>query len=109
MAKMNGLDKMSYAELRELRDRVDEAMIAAQAAEKKALREELEALANRRGLSLEEVLGTVRPAAKGKGGKVPVKYRNPKDPSQTWTGRGRQPTWLVEAQKKGQKIESFLI
>jgi DNA-binding protein H-NS len=109
MAKVNGLDKMTYAELRELRDRVDTAMIAAQAAEKKALREELEELATRRGLSIADVFGPQKSNGKTTGMKVAVKYRNPKDPSQTWTGRGRQPTWLVEAQKKGQKIESFLV
>ena len=37
---------------------------------------------------------------------VAPKYRNPKDPSQTWTGRGRRPTWIVEA---GGNIERFLI
>ncbi|MDX2155589.1 MAG: H-NS histone family protein [Hyphomicrobiaceae bacterium] len=111
MAKINGLDKMSYAELRELRDRVDEAMVAAQAAEKKAVREEIEALAARAGLTIAEVLGGRGSTGKGstKGTKVAVKYRNPKDPSQTWTGRGRQPNWLVDAQKKGQKLESFLV
>ena len=29
--------------------------------------------------------------------------------SQTWTGRGRKPNWLVDAVKKGAKIESFAI
>ena len=38
-----------------------------------------------------------------------AKYRNPKDASQTWTGRGRKPNWLIDAVKKGAKIESFEI
>jgi DNA-binding protein H-NS len=41
--------------------------------------------------------------------KVAVKYRNPKDPTQTWTGRGRPSNWLAEALKKGHKIENFKI
>jgi hypothetical protein len=36
-----------------------------------------------------------------------AKYRNPKDTSQTWTGRGRKPNWLVEALGQGAKLESF--
>jgi DNA-binding protein H-NS len=38
---------------------------------------------------------------------VAVKYRNPRDLSQTWTGRGRKSNWLVEAVKKGAKLESL--
>jgi hypothetical protein len=44
-----------------------------------------------------------------KGRSVAPKYRNPKDPSQTWAGRGLQPLWVREAIKAGKKLESFLI
>ena len=108
MAKVNGLDKMSYAELAELRDRVDAAMITAQAAEKQALRAELEAMAAKAGLTVAEVFGNGKVGGR-KGSKVAVKYRNPKDASQTWTGRGRKPIWLADLLKKGQKIESFAV
>lgn len=61
------------------------------------------------GVMAEEVLkvpGRVRATKK----KAPPKYRNPKDPEQTWAGRGRKPAWLVtELKKKGAKIDSFLI
>jgi DNA-binding protein H-NS len=42
-----------------------------------------------------------------KGRKVPPKYRSPS--GETWAGRGAKPKWLVEALKKGKKMESFLI
>ena len=35
-----------------------------------------------------------------KGRKVAPKYRNPKDPSETWAGRGAMPRWMA-AQIKG--------
>ena len=48
--------------------------------------------------------------AKGKStGKVPPKYRNPADPSQTWAGRGQQPKWLAAETGKGRRLEEFLI
>jgi DNA-binding protein H-NS len=100
---------MSFAELSELRDRVDAAMIAAKASEKEKLRAEIEAMAARAGLSLSEVIGGASARSKLKGVKVSVKYRNPKNSAETWTGRGRKPNWLVAALKKGQKIESFQI
>jgi DNA-binding protein H-NS len=42
-------------------------------------------------------------------GKVPPKYRNPAKPTETWTGRGKQPRWMAELVKKGKKPEDFLI
>jgi DNA-binding protein H-NS len=44
-----------------------------------------------------------------KGAKVPPKYRNPSNPSETWAGRGAQPRWLVAALKGGKKMTDFLI
>jgi H-NS histone C-terminal domain len=35
------------------------------------------------------------------------RHRNPKDPSQTWAGRGLQPIWMSDALKSGKKIESL--
>ena len=37
------------------------------------------------------------------------KYRNPHTPSETWSGRGKQPRWLAAAIKAGRKIEDFKI
>ena len=41
--------------------------------------------------------------------RVLPKYRNPKEHSETWSGRGKQPRWLVAALKDGHKIEEFVI
>lgn len=40
---------------------------------------------------------------------VSPKYRNPKDPSETWAGRGKLPRWLVSELKAGKKMDDFLI
>ena len=109
MAKID-LERMTYAELSELRDRVDAEMVETQASEKKALKAKMEALAAESGYSIEELIGgTQRVGRKGSNGLVVVKYRNLKDPSQTWSGRGRKPNWLSEAVNSGKKIESFLV
>jgi DNA-binding protein H-NS len=42
-------------------------------------------------------------------GKVPPKYRNPANRTETWTGRGKQPRWMAALVKKGKKPEDFLI
>jgi DNA-binding protein H-NS len=106
MARLNGLEKMSYAELAELRAHVDRAMVDKQSSERAALRQKMADMARDHGLSLDEVLGKAR---KGKGGIAP-KYCDPKNPENTWTGRGRMPLWMVAA-TKGNKVkkEDFLI
>lgn len=43
------------------------------------------------------------------GRKIKPKYRNPDDKSQTWTGRGRMPLWMVALTKKGKKPDDFAI
>jgi DNA-binding protein H-NS len=41
--------------------------------------------------------------------KVLPKYRNPLAPSETWSGRGKQPRWLVAALKTGHGLDEFKI
>jgi DNA-binding protein H-NS len=40
--------------------------------------------------------------------RVLPKYRNPQT-SETWSGRGKLPRWLVAAMKSGRKMEEFRI
>ena len=41
--------------------------------------------------------------------KVVPKYFNPLVPMETWSGRGKQPRWLVAALQSGHKLEEFRI
>lgn len=109
MARPVDVDKMSYDELIDLQKRVELALENKKAGRVEELRSQFGDLAASAGLSLEEVIGRAVGGRGGKRGKVPIKYINPKDRSQTWTGRGRTPRWLVDAMKKGAKRESFEI
>lgn len=40
---------------------------------------------------------------------VPVRYRDPANAENTWTGRGKQPKWLMLALKKGKTLDDFSI
>ncbi|MGH8493988.1 MAG: H-NS family nucleoid-associated regulatory protein [Moraxellaceae bacterium] len=74
---------------------------------------EIAKIAAATGMSVEELLGLKVGKAKKVPGaaKKPVadKYRNPKDYTQTWSGRGKRPRWLQEILDKGGKLENFLI
>ncbi|MGB0721045.1 MAG: H-NS family nucleoid-associated regulatory protein [Gammaproteobacteria bacterium] len=48
-------------------------------------------------------------ASKRKGMKVAPKYANPDDSTQTWTGRGRKPAWVVAALEAGKSLDDLLI
>jgi DNA-binding protein H-NS len=37
------------------------------------------------------------------------KYRNPKNPTETWSGRGKQPRWLGPLIQAGRRLDDFLI
>ncbi len=37
------------------------------------------------------------------------KYRNPAEPTQTWSGRGKQPRWLSAQLRSGKKLDDFRI
>ncbi|WP_061025670.1 H-NS histone family protein [Bradyrhizobium sp. CCH5-F6] len=41
--------------------------------------------------------------------KVAPKYYNPLQPTETWSGRGKQPRWLVAALQSGHTLEEFRI
>lgn len=56
-------------------------------------------IARDEGFTIEELFGTRRARSKTAGTKVAPKYRNPANPSQTWSGRGKRPRWFVEALK----------
>jgi DNA-binding protein H-NS len=40
---------------------------------------------------------------------VSPKYRNPDQPSETWSGRGKQPRWLAAQLRAGKRIDDFKI
>lgn len=72
------------------------------------LREKINNLIKTEGYTFEDVFGTAR-KAKRSGGKVPPKYRNPANPTQTWSGRGKRPHWFNDALKAGKKEKDLAI
>lgn len=106
MARTSDLDKMTYVQLLALQERIQNAIQDRKAEDAKAVKEQMAALAEKAGFSVAELFGDRR---RVKRGPVAVKYRNPKDSSQTWTGRGRKPNWLVAELKRGAKLEAFVV
>ena len=108
----NQLDKMSVKELVDLESRLKKTIAAARDREKSAVKQKLEAIIESAGLDagdVIELLGLTRSRGARKGAKVAPKYRNPENRLETWTGRGRQPRWLVAKLSKGGKLQDYAI
>lgn len=68
------------------------------------------AIAENVGYSVEELLELDEQKRKKTTRKaVEPRYRNKNNAEETWTGRGKQPRWLVAELEKGAKLEDFLI
>lgn len=74
-----------------------------------ALREKLSKMAADAGFRLEAVLEDGARGTRRKMSPVPVKYRNPSNPEETWSGRGRPARWIAAYLKQGKKLESFRV
>ena len=67
-------------------------------------------IADNVGLSIEQILEFGAQKRKKTTRKaVEPRYRSKSNPSDTWTGRGKQPRWLVAELEKGATLEDFLI
>lgn len=104
---MIDLSSLSLSELKALPEQLEAEIARRQGEEKSKLLEELEKLAAQKGFSLQDLAGNS--LKKSPRTKVAAKYRNPVDQSLTWTGRGRQPKWVVAFIEAGGTLEQLSI
>ena len=106
---MADYDSMSRAELMKLRSEIDRAIAGVADRDKRAALKAAESAAREHGFSLQDLVPAMG-AARGRGAAKaasPARFRNPEDPTQTWSGRGRRPRWYNEAEKAGRAIEDL--
>lgn len=81
------------------------------------VRRTLATMAREAGYTLDEIFGAeasadaapAKATRRRKGAKVKPKYRDPENRRNTWTGRGRTPSWLANKLRFGHSITDFLI
>jgi len=101
--KDSQLQKMSYKELLQLQRQVVDAIEKRRVAERFALKDKLQSMAERAGFQIDDLFGHTRERAVNT---ITVKYRHPTNRSLIWTGRGRRPKWLVA---EGGDVERFRV
>ena len=112
MSKKLNLDAMSVDEMWQLREEVSRVLSVKMTSEKRELEKRLTQLRRDKELPPSEAADRQpkdAPRARRKYPRVFPKYRNPNEPSETWSGRGKQPRWLTAALKTGHTIEEFVI
>ena len=104
------LDHLTVAELTEVIRRAEALRQEKQEEAKAALLAKWQAEAAENNLSLDNILAGQQPAQgqgrkvrRGTGDKVAAKFRDP-ETGKTWSGRGREPTWI-----KGKNREEFKV
>jgi DNA-binding protein H-NS len=105
------IDDLNTADLRALRAAVDVKLESRKKQDVDSAKAQIRAIADSMGCSVEEILNHATPEkSKKERAAVAMKYRNPHDHSQQWTGRGRTPGWVKQhTEVNAGKLEDLAI
>ena len=107
------ISNLSVAELKHLTSEAEALIESKKEQELDAAYKQVLQIASDHGVSVEELMTRGGKSAKSKSSStrkpVAPRYRNPDNQQETWTGRGKQPRWLVAELEKGAKLDDFLI
>lgn len=101
------LSALSLKELTKLQSELRKAIETFEARRKREAMDQLSARARELGFTLEELIhGATEKAPRA----APMpRYRNPDQPFDTWSGRGRQPKWFAAALAAGKTPDDLTI
>lgn len=102
---MSDYQDLTENELQAVIADAEKALKDKQKSKRKEVIAQINELAASIGVRVEIVEGDKRSARKGI--KVPIKYRNPNNPDQKWTGRGVTPKWLQALIDSGRDKSEF--
>lgn len=109
MSKID-LTGLTVAELRSLLEEVKAQLEKNEEDERRLAFEAILEAAKKVGLAPKELLrryGQEAPAAAAPKEAPAAAYRNPANPAETWTGRGRKPRWVTEWLDAGKSVEEL--
>lgn len=105
---MQDLSSYSLAKLRALEVQVIDELKTRHFLSVSKAREQILHIAQGAGISVKELLSG-KSAARVKSAPAGAKFRNPNDPSQEWSGRGRQPNWIKAWTASGKSMDDAKI
>lgn len=107
LGKINTEDlvKIPLKELLAFQVKLNKAVELRREDEKREIYQKITALASESGFSLNEIINQ-KPL---KNAPVEIRYRNPANKDEGWTGKGRKPKWLADLLEAGKKLEDFAV
>jgi DNA-binding protein H-NS len=99
------LDNLNVDELRAITENAQQLIAKKQHQRLYDAYMQFEKIAEDSNSTIEEILKAGEKLEK----KRSIKYRNTDNHQETWTGRGRKPTWLVDALAAGRDLEDFAV
>ncbi|WP_200808579.1 H-NS histone family protein [Tistlia consotensis] len=101
---------MSTKELKDLIASAEAMIAKKEKAERQSALKDAQAAAAKWGFDLKELIDAGAKPAGRKAGKrqLKPKFRHPENPDLTWSGVGRKPKWVLEAESAG-KIDAMRI
>lgn len=109
------LSELTLVDLKKLAAKVDKAIAAAEAKQRREARQAVEKISKEYGVPLNELVAddaAKAPRKLTKKTKKPAavaKFRDPADPSKTWSGKGRRPQWYLAAIEAGASEDDLAI
>lgn len=95
MANTSNLHDMSLEDLKELRQAVDEEIKKRATKEKAEAQRQIVEIAKSHNINLADLAGREKV------------YKNPSNPWETWSGKGRKPKWVTEALAAGKTLDDL--
>lgn len=105
---MQDLSKYSVAQLEDLEIQIIDELKTRHFLSVSQAREQILHIARNAGISVAQLASLKIPKA-AKTSSVPMKYRNPANTAQEWSGRGRQPDWVKQWIASGKSLDKVRI
>ena len=110
------VSKLSYPELLELSKQLDQQIAAKRVEELKVLADGYIKKIEASGFSVAEAIQALHPyvaepvkAKRRSAGSPAVRYRDPANPENTWSGRGMPAKWLAQYEEQGRSRNEFKV
>jgi DNA-binding protein H-NS len=102
------ITSLSERELSELIAKASRELESKRQSKRRETIAQIKDLAASIGVNVEIIDGEKKPASR-QGTTVPIKYRDPENPENVWTGRGVKPRWLSALLSQGRSLEEFQV
>jgi len=105
---VKAIKSMTLAELLKAKTKIESAIFQRLDAERRQLSKAMTRVETQSARNAKRMKTLSRKPRKAR--KLPIRFRNPDNPSETWAGRGLRPRWLVAALKsRKKKLADFAV